>query len=141
MTNDRIRPRVINVDGQPAYARATAELKRFGDLGVGQIFYPVASTDGHWIFAPAVLDGVVLIIDASTGKVVRRIETGSPLIVVIDADGKQAWISNVRVPAGLFGPETKARDGGIVRLDLSTFQTTAIPNIVDTNGLAVVSRR
>src|SRR5215471_16743072 len=33
MTNDRIRPRVINVDGQPAYARATAELKRFGDLG------------------------------------------------------------------------------------------------------------
>src|SRR6185503_14169508 len=28
-----IRPRVINVDGHPAYARAIAELKRSGDLG------------------------------------------------------------------------------------------------------------
>jgi transposase-like protein len=28
-----IRPRVINVDGHPAYARAIAELKRAGDLG------------------------------------------------------------------------------------------------------------
>ena len=27
------RPRVINVDGHPAYARAIAELKRSGDLG------------------------------------------------------------------------------------------------------------
>jgi len=29
----RYRPRVINVDGHPAYARAIAELKRSGDLG------------------------------------------------------------------------------------------------------------
>ena len=29
----RIRPRVINVDGHPAYARAIAELKKSGDLG------------------------------------------------------------------------------------------------------------
>jgi hypothetical protein len=28
-----IRPRVINVDGHPAYARAIAELKQSGDLG------------------------------------------------------------------------------------------------------------
>jgi transposase, IS6 family len=28
-----IRPRVINVDGHPAYARAIAELKESGDLG------------------------------------------------------------------------------------------------------------
>ena len=28
-----IRPRVINVDGHPAYARAIAELKQCGDLG------------------------------------------------------------------------------------------------------------
>jgi transposase, IS6 family len=29
----RIRPRVINVDGHPAYARAIADLKRSGELG------------------------------------------------------------------------------------------------------------
>ena len=116
-------------------------MKRFGNLGVGQIFYPVSTADGKWLLAPAVLDGVVLVVNASTGKVGHRIETGSPLLIALDADGKQAWVSNVRVPAGLFGPETKARDGGLVRLDLTTFQTTAIPGIVDTNGVAVVSRR
>ena len=116
-------------------------VKRFGNLGVGQIFYPVATTDGHWILAPAVLDGVVLVVDASTGAVAHRIETGSPLLAVLDADGKQAWVSNVRVPAGLFGPKTKACDGGLVRVDLSTFQTVAVPGIVDTNGLAITSRR
>ena len=31
--NQRIRPRVINVDGHPAYARVIAELKQSGDLG------------------------------------------------------------------------------------------------------------
>jgi DNA-binding beta-propeller fold protein YncE len=118
-----------------------AVAKRFGNLGVGQIFYPAATADGRWILAPAVLDGVVLAVDASTGKVAHRIETGSPLIVVPDTDGKHAWVSNVRVPAGLFGPETKARDGGVVRLDLATFQTTAVSGIVDTNGLAVVSQQ
>jgi transposase, IS6 family len=30
---DRIRPRVINVDGHPAYARTIAELKQSGELG------------------------------------------------------------------------------------------------------------
>ena len=32
-TNSGIRPRVINVDGHPAYARAIAELKQSGELG------------------------------------------------------------------------------------------------------------
>ena len=114
---------------------------KFDHLGVGQIFYPLATADGRWILAPAVLDGVVLVADAKTGAVAHRIETGSPLLAALDADGKHAWISNVRVPAGLFGPETKARDGGVVRLDLSTFQTVAIPGIVDTNGLAIASPR
>ena len=31
--NSRIRPRVINVDGHPAYARAISELKQSGELG------------------------------------------------------------------------------------------------------------
>jgi DNA-binding beta-propeller fold protein YncE len=117
-------------------------IRRFDKLGVGQIFYPAATADGKWILAPAVLDGVVLVIDASTGAVSHRIETGSPLLIAFEADGKHAWISNVHIPAGLFGPSTQLREGGLVRLDLTTFTTTdGVAGIPDTNGIAVTSRQ
>jgi len=115
-------------------------VRRITNLGLGQIFYPSTTHDGHWLLAPAVLDGVVLVVDASTGVVAHRIETGSPLMIALDPDGKHAWISNVLVPAGLFGPDTKARAGGVVLLDLTTFTTTAVSGIPDTNGLAITSR-
>jgi DNA-binding beta-propeller fold protein YncE len=109
--------------------------KRWGPLGVGQVFYPTASSDGKWIFAPAVLDGVVLVIDASTGAVAHRIQTGSPLQVI--EDGNRLWISNVLVPPAMLPKGAAPRRGGIVALDRTTWSTTPLSGIEDTNGLAV----
>ena len=115
-------------------------VKRIGKLDVGQIFYTAATTDGHWLLAPAVVDGLLLVVDTTTGTVAHRIETGSPLMLALDPDGKHAWMSNVRVPAGFSGPESKGRDGGVSLLDLTTFAVTPIPGIVDTNGVAISSQ-
>jgi DNA-binding beta-propeller fold protein YncE len=112
-------------------------IRRVGDLGVGQIFYPSLTPDGKRILAPALIDSLVLVVDVDTGEVLARVKTGSPLMQSFLADGKVAVTSNVMVPAGLFSPDSTARDGGLVLIDLNTYQTTVIPGITDLNGLAI----
>ena len=112
-------------------------VKVFTGFDVGQLYYPTASADGRLIFAPAVIDGVVLVIDAVTGKVLQRVSTGSPLSVTIQADQKTAWISNVHVPEQMQKPGDQPLPGGALALDLATFTTNPLPDVIDANGLAV----
>jgi DNA-binding beta-propeller fold protein YncE len=111
--------------------------KRFSNLGVHQIFYPAASPDGRFILAPAVIDGVVLVLDANSGEVLRKVSTGSPVSAVFAADGHTAWISNVLVPQTMLPAGSEARPGGVVQLNLDTFAVSPVTDLVDANGLAV----
>lgn len=77
----------------------------------------------------------MLVIDATTGEVAQRVETGSPLQVV--PDGSRAWVSNVLVPPEMLDPKAAPRSGSVMLLDLETFKTTAIPELIDANGIAV----
>ena len=119
--------------------KTLSAVKIFTGLDVGQLFYPTASPDGRLIFAPAALDGVVLAIDAVTGKVLRRIPSESPLSVIIQPDQDSAWISNVKVPPQMQKPGSLPLPGGVSALDLATFRTTSLPHVIDANGLAVSS--
>jgi hypothetical protein len=53
----------------------------------------------------------------------------------------RAWVSNVLVPPELLEPNATPRLGGVVLLDLTTFRTVAIPDLIDANGIGVSSVR
>lgn len=77
---------------------ATLKVEReFKNLGVRQLLYSKPTPDGKFVLAPAVWEGQLLMIDAERGRVIRRLTVGSdPIHVVIDADGRFAYVSHGR---------------------------------------------
>lgn len=101
-------------------------LKRFHDFGVGQLFYLNITPDQKYILAPAALNDMVLVIDASSGNVLKRLNTGKTPINV-QVLGKYAYVS-------------QDKDNAIGVIDLDTWQVTKGPPVFGTNGLLVVVR-
>lgn len=100
--------------------------KQFNNLGVGPILYSDITPDQKYIVAPAAFDNQVLIIEVDTGKVIKRIVTGlNPIIALIDASGKYAYISN-------------ATDKHVTQIDMKTLATKNIHTKDGPNGLAFI---
>lgn len=100
--------------------------KQFDNLGVGPILYSDITPDQRYIIAPAAFDHQVIVIDTASAKVIKRLVTGlNPINVLINPDGKFAYISN-------------ATDKHISKIDLNTFEVTAIRTHEGPNGLAFI---
>lgn len=99
-------------------------LKHFENLQVGQLLYSNITNDQKYIIAPAAFDSVVLVIDASTGNVVQRLQTGNTPINV-QVSGKYAYV-------------THARDNYIATIDLETFKISKSLSAFGTNGLVLI---
>lgn len=98
--------------------------RHFSDLGVGQMLYANITPDQKHILAPAAFENVVLVIDARTGKVIKRVNTGSTPINV-QVSGNRAFV-------------THARDSYIAILNLKTFTLMGKLPAFGTNGLVMV---
>jgi DNA-binding beta-propeller fold protein YncE len=99
-------------------------LKHFQNLQVGQLFYSNVSPDQKFIIAPAALNDSVLIVDAETGEVVHRLNTGkTPINVQIS--GNYAYVS-------------QDKDYHIGVVNLKTFEVTSGVAVYGTNGIIVV---
>ena len=85
-------------------------IKKIGNLGVTQILYSKATPDEKHVLAPAVWEGLILVIDVDAGKVVKRISTGiDPVQVEIAPHGNSAYV-------------THGRSYWLSEIDLTTFE-------------------
>lgn len=101
--------------------------KQFNNLGVGPILYSDITPDQKYIVAPAAFNHQVVIIDAATGGVVKRLVTGlNPIMALIDENGQYAYISN-------------ATDGHVSQIDMQTFAVNNIKTQEGPNGLALIT--
>lgn len=105
----------------------TLEIKKqFNRLGVGAILYSDITPDQKYIVAPAPFDNQILIIEAETGKIIKRLITGlAPMNTLIDPNGKYAYISN-------------ANDNHVTQINVQTFEMKNIQTKDGPNGLAFV---
>ncbi len=102
--------------------------RRFKNLNVGQMLYPMPSPDGKYILFPAPEDSVVIVMDIKTGEVVRRLKAGSaPIAIVISPDGDKAYVSSDS------NAEFKV-------IDLQTFDFTKFAEADGSNGIAISVR-
>ena len=100
--------------------------KQFKNLGVGAVLYSDITPDQRYIIAPAAFDNQVIVIEVSTGKIVKRLVTGlNPVTVMIDTEGDYAYITN-------------ATDHHVTKLDLKTFETTKLLTKDGPNGITLV---
>jgi len=109
---------------------ATLEVARHLPVpGAGQIIYSAVTPDGRTILAPAPYDGKVFVLDVASGKVRAAVETGkAPILVTLDPDGREAWVSN-------------AEDDHVVAIDLGTLVTRRSGRLEKANGAAFSARR
>jgi len=99
-------------------------LKHYQNFQVGQIFYSNVTPNQKYIIAPAALDNTVLVVNAETGTVAHRLNTGkTPINVQIS--GNYAYISH-------------DKDYHIGAIDLNTFEISKDLGVYGTNGLIVI---
>lgn len=101
-------------------------VKHFQNLGVGQILYSAVTKDGKYILCPAPFDATVLVVDARTGAVVKRIATDKTPIN-IQVTERYAFVSH-------------AQDRHITQVDLRTLSVAKQIDATGTNGLLIVTQ-
>jgi ABC-type branched-subunit amino acid transport system substrate-binding protein len=100
--------------------------KTFANLNARQILYSAVTPDAKFILAPAVWEGQLLVIDAQTGQVVRRVIVGAdPIHVTVAPGARTAYVSH-------------GRSKYISEIDLNRLQEIRrIPTRGGPNGIAV----
>jgi DNA-binding beta-propeller fold protein YncE len=99
--------------------------RRFENLGVGQMLYPMPSPDGKYILFPAPEDSLVIVMDIKTGEVVRRLKAGSaPIAIALSPNGDKAYVSS-------------DSDTEFKVIDLHTFDFTKFADADGSNGIAI----
>ncbi len=99
-------------------------IKHIENIQAGQILYSAVSNDKKYIISPAAFDNMVLIIDAETGDVLHRLQTGkAPINVQVTND---------------FAFVSQALDDHITKIDLKTFTVNYGMKVNGTNGIIII---